>query len=433
MRPSGQTLSILGKSQAFAQLAPELLTSLASCAHEQRYPVGHTFIKQGDPGDCLLVILEGTASAYVRDGSGRVSEVGEFRPGDVVGEMALITGEARTADVIARTQVRALSLSATAFHRLTTKHPEIAIVLTNVIAERLGRAPRDGLAGKVVNGYEIVRGVGRGGMAVVYQATRLSDGITVALKMMSHRLLYQPGAMASFSREADALQTLRHNNIARLYDRFGAYRTQFLAMEFCDGEPLSRFIGRCGGLPQEEARPILGQLAEALRYVHSRNLVHHDVKPANVMLSRSGTVKLMDFGIARIQPTSLDETVTAHGTYAGTPGYMAPEQFTRVATDARVDVYGLACLAYELLSGQRLFSSDNLFDLIQEQLSFSLPPADQIGQGIDEELHEFLHQGLQRDRKKRPMPLDRVARWAGPIPSGVLERLADQPSELSDT
>ena len=281
-----------------------------------------------------------------------------------------------------------------------------------------------------MNGYEIVRGVGRGGMGVVYQATRLSDGMTVALKMMSHRLLYQPGALENFRREADALQSLRHNQIARLYDRFGAYKTQFLAMEFCDGEPLDRFMSRCGGLPQEEVRPILGQLAEALRYVHSRNLVHHDVKPANVMLSRSGTVKLMDFGIARMQPTSLDETVTAHGTYAGTPGYMAPEQFSGSATDARVDVYGLACIAYELLSGRRLFSSDNLFDLVQEKLSFSLPPADQIGHGIDEELREFLHQGLQRDRKKRPM-LDQVTGWAGPIPSGVLERLADQPSEFA--
>ena len=86
MRPSGQTVSILGKSQAFAQLSPELLTSLASCADEQRYAVGHTIIKQGDPGDFLLVILEGTASACVRDGRGRVSELGEFRPGDELHE-----------------------------------------------------------------------------------------------------------------------------------------------------------------------------------------------------------------------------------------------------------------------------------------------------------------------------------------------------------
>jgi serine/threonine protein kinase len=286
-------------------------------------------------------------------------------------------------------------------------------------------ATYDGLGGKDIHGYRIDRCVGRGGMGIVYEATRLATGEIVALKMMNHRLLYQPGSIHRFKREADALKSLHHDSIARLYECFGAYNTQFLVMEFCEGSSLNLLISRRQPLDEKVVRNIIGQLAVALRYVHSRGLIHCDLKPSNVMLNRSGFVKLLDFGLAGFDPVSdfasgPMSTLSRSFALAGTPEYMAPEQFARGAPDPRVDFYGLACLAYEMLSGRALFEAPDLFGIIREKLRFVLPSPAEIGLGVTIEMHEFLTRGLDHRPERRTIDLDRLAAWAGPIDLGAL-------------
>ena len=266
--------------------------------HIQENGAGEYLIRQGDPGDYLLVILSGRALAHVSGTPGE-RPIGEFVPGDVAGEISLITDEPRTADVIARTPVRSLVLSAADFHRLAHQHPELRVLLTNVVADRLGHATYDGLGGKDVNGYRIVRCLARGGMGIVYEAIRLATGESVALKMMNHRLLYQQGALQRFEREAATLQKLHHPAIARLHECFAAYKTQFLVMELCEGATLHEIIADRGPLHESIVRKMVGQLAVALRYIHAQGLVHCDLKPSNIVLSRSGLVKLLDFGLVK--------------------------------------------------------------------------------------------------------------------------------------
>ena len=197
-------------------------------------------------------------------------------------------------------------------------------------------------------------------MGIVYEAARISTGEIVALKMLNHGLLYQPGAIHLFKREAESLEALHHDSIAGLHETFSAYGTQFLVMEFCDGATLKELISSGRVLPEEAVKKIVGQLAIVLRYVHSRGLVHRDLKPSNVMVTRSGVVKLLDFGLVKADPTWPDgagsnaRTVSRSVAFHGTPQYMAPEQFGPEPVDYRVDVYGLACLAYEALSGRRV-------------------------------------------------------------------------------
>jgi eukaryotic-like serine/threonine-protein kinase len=421
-----EALEVLSsKTHPLSELSFDALRSLLSTMHLRAYGAGEHLIRQGDPGEYLLLILSGTASAQIRHPSGG-SPVGVLGPGDVVGEISLVTNEARTADVISQTAVRSLLLSAADFHRVADKHPEVRILLTSIVADRLGMATYDGLGGKDIHGYRIDRCVGRGGMGIVYEATRLATGEIVALKMMNHRLLYQPGSLHRFKREADALKSLHHDSIARLYECFSAYNTQFLVMEFCEGSSLNFLISRRQPLDEKVVRNIIGQLAVALRYVHSRGLIHCDLKPSNVMLNRSGFVKLLDFGLAGFDPVCdlgrgpKVSTLSRSFALAGTPQYMAPEQFAWGAPDPRVDFYGLACLAYEMLSGCALFEASDLFGIIREKLRFVLPSPSEIGLGVTIEMHEFLARGLDHRPERRTIDLDRLAAWAGPIDLGAL-------------
>jgi serine/threonine protein kinase len=295
------------------------------------------------------------------------------------------------------------------------RHLELGMVLTRLIGDRLGQTARDGLGDKVVHGYRILRTIGRGGMSIVYEAESTGTDERLALKMMSHRLIYQAGALARFRQEADIVMSFEHENIARVHDRFSAYNTEFLVMELCDGSNLSELLQRGGAMREEVVRNLLGQLARALAYVHERGVIHRDVKPSNVMLLRDGVIKLMDFGVARPNYDGTDTTRTERQSMLGTPMYMAPEQLAGNEIDARADFYSLACLVYELLAGHLPFQGSNLVELIQGKLSFRIPPASEIGAGISDEMHDFLERGLQNDPASRLKSIAPFTAWAAPV------------------
>jgi len=419
--PDSDIRRILAEVKAFADLPAELLYAMWACMEERSFAAGEALMRQQDPGDCLLVLLEGSVRVTARDQDGVERQIGGVKAGEVAGEMALITGERRGADVVAEEPVRALALPAEEFHRLARQHPELGIVLTNLIADRLGGSAWDILGGKILDGYRILRCIGRGGMAVVYEAKERSDDRRVALKMMSHRLVYDAAALSRFRQEADIVQTLEHEHIAQLFGRFSAYGTHFLVMEYCDGPGLDYFVEQSRPLDEKHVRPIVGQLARALKYVHEHDLLHRDVKPSNVMLTRAGVVKLMDFGLAKPLLRLDDRTQTHELTLVGTPSYMAPEQLSGEELDSRVDIYGLACLAYALLTGRRLFETNNLLDLVRQKLAFAAPPAGEIGPGVSDEMHAFLDCGLQASRDKRLSSLESCLSWAAPVDLAAME------------
>jgi hypothetical protein len=412
----------LGHSRALATLPAAAMRDLLAAATERRFEPGQVIVRQGDPAEGLWILIEGSAHVMLRDQDGAEHRIGNFRSGDVVGEMALVTRERRTATVIADSHVRAVLVPTAEFDRLATRHVELGIVLTDLIAERLGRGANDGFGGKLIDGFRILRWVGRGGMSVVYRAREEATEELVALKMMSYRLIYDPGALDRFKREAEILQGLDHPNIARLKRLFEAYNTYFLVMELCEGVDLARLVRRHGQLAEPQVRPILGQLATALEYVHQRGIVHRDLKPGNVMITRTGEVKLTDFGIA-VPEVVVSERAAGRYAILGTPAFMAPEQLAGGPLDRRTDVYALGCLAYELLTGQHLFRSLGS-DLMEEKLRLTLPPAAGIGGGISAELYEFLQRALSADPDDRPSSAAPLVEWAA--------RCEPPPPDLSD-
>jgi CRP-like cAMP-binding protein len=414
-----RTHRMLFASSPFSMLGSATLADVLSLTHLIEYAPGEYLIRQGDPAEFLLLVFSGRASARVRDTPPDRPPVGEFRAGDVVGEMSLVTDAPRTADVVAETFVRCLRLSASDFHDLVDRHPDLRVVLTEVVTERLGHARYDGLGGKDIHGYKIAQCVGRGGMGVVYEATELKTGRAVALKMMNHRLIYQVSGLSRFQREATILATLDHPSLAKLYARFSAYKTEFLVLEFCQGQTLRDVIAARGPLPETLVRGIIGQLAVALRYIHARGIIHRDLKPSNIMLTDDGAIKVLDFGIVTTERDSelwdTLKTASRPGAFVGTPRYMAPEQFSSRVLDRRVDYYALACVTFEALAGKSVITSSNAFEIVREQARFELPPREAIGAGISEEIYDVIARGLEHDPERRLLDVERLSEWAVPI------------------
>ncbi len=407
----------LRQSRALISMPEAALRDLFAEAEERSYASGETIVRQGDPAEGLLIVLGGSAHARLNTADGK-HWLGSFHGGDLFGEMALVTREPRTADVVADTNVSALLIPTPVFERVASRHPELWIVLTKLVADRLGQKAHDGLGGKRIEGFRILSCIGRGGMSVVYRAQDEATGTPVALKMMSYRLIYDPDAVARFRQESEILKQIRHENVARLERLFPAYHTYFLVMELCEGVDLHHLVHGHGALPESTVRPILGQLARALGHIHSHGLVHRDLKPANVMITPDGQVKLMDFGLAIPVVLPEDERTLAPERQAlGTPAFMAPEQWSHRPVTPKTDIYALGCVIYELLTGQTLFQSKDLFELMQEKFAARIPSASEIGGGVSPELHAFMTAAVQPDPAERPDSLDLLASWAAPCTS----------------
>ena len=403
--------SRLGTLASFSELSTRLLREIEGSMVERRFDAGDYLMRQGDDGDCLMVVQEGDVEVSVTHGADR-HVLKRSGVGGVFGEMALLTREPRTADVTALNAVRALALPVEDFHRLARVHPALAEVLSRLTALRLGRETHDALSGKIFHGYTIRRRLGRGGMAVVYEADETETGRRVALKMMSHRLVFHENARRQFQTEADLIESFDHENIARMFGRFEAFHTFFIVMEYCDGSSLDHILATHGRLTVADVRRILGQLASALAYAHGRRIVHRDIKPSNVMVNRDGIAKLMDFGLARSLPEGGGD---AAGRIAGTPPYMAPEQLAEEPIGTPADLYALAGLAWEMLTGASLFQAKNFDSLRKAHAAWDLPEHSLALPEIGTDLDRFLTGCLVRDPARRSADLAAIGSWAAPV------------------
>src|SRR4051812_39979252 len=210
--------------------------------------------------------------------------------------------------------------------------------------------------------YEIGGVLGRGGMAEVHRGRDLRLGREVAVKVLRSDLARDPSFQVRFRREAQAAASLNHPAIVAVYDtgedRTTTGATPYIVMEYVEGETLRDVIRREGHLSSERAMSLAADICGALDFSHRNGIVHRDVKPGNVMITPQGTVKVMDFGIARAVSDSA-ATMTSTAAVIGTAQYLSPEQARGESVDARSDVYSAGCLLYELVTGTPPFTGDS--------------------------------------------------------------------------
>src|SRR5262245_49635158 len=228
---------------------------------------------------------------------------------------------------------------------------------------------RASLVGQQLGVYQVLAPIGAGGMGEVYRARDTSLGRDVAIKVLPVTLTTDPDRLERFEREARLLAALNHPNVAHVYGFERSAAIPALVMELVEGPTLLDRIAR-GPMPCDEALAIARQLAGALDAAHERGIVHRDLKPANIKVRSDGTVKVLDFGLAKAIGGELEADVTqaVTGTFAGvvlgTPAYMSPEQARGHAVDKRTDIWAFGCVLLEMLTGRSAFARETVSDTI---------------------------------------------------------------------
>jgi eukaryotic-like serine/threonine-protein kinase len=251
------------------------------------------------------------------------------------------------------------------------------------------------MIGNVVGNYKITEKLGEGGMGAVYKGVDLMLEREVAIKALRPELASQPQVVERFRSEAVTLAKLNHQNIAALYSFFRQGDEFFMVMEFMRGRTLDEIVSKSGPMSCEEAVPLFCHALEGIGYAHRLGIIHRDIKPANMMLTDDGTLKVMDFGIARVLGTA---RMTRAGNLIGTIEYMSPEQVRGQETDERADIYALGVLLFELLTGRLPFASENEYELMKMQIEHA-PPAPR---SLAPHIPEAIERAILKAMAKRP-------------------------------
>lgn len=253
--------------------------------------------------------------------------------------------------------------------------------------------------GKFIAEYEIVSELGRGGMGVVYKAREASLNRFVAIKMLGSQMIGDESLAQRFLREARAVADLNHPNLVQVF-RVDTHEDQpYFVMEFVEGESLKALIERDRRLPTQRAFRILGEVAAGLAAAHDKGVIHRDIKPENIMLTRYGGVKVVDFGIARVDEPGTRLTTTGMG--MGTPNYLSPEVCLSQPVDQRSDIFSLGVVLFEMLTGTVPFSSDSPFELMTKVVEARVPDIRQLNPDVDEGARTILAKMIAKRPKLR--------------------------------
>ena len=266
--------------------------------------------------------------------------------------------------------------------------------------------------GTTLGSYTVTAKIGQGGMGEVYRARDTKLDRDVALKVLPEAFTSDPDRLARFEREAKVLASLNHPNIGSIYGLEEADGIKALVLELVEGPTLADRIKQ-GPIPVDEALPIAKQIAEALEAAHEQGVIHRDLKPANIKVKNDGTVKVLDFGLAKafqpdasdpsmsMSPTiSLTAAATQMGMVIGTAAYMAPEQAKGLPVDKRADIWAFGAVLFEMLTGRKPFVGDDVSDTLALVLKFE-PEWDSLPAETPARIRQLIETCLQKDPKQR--------------------------------
>jgi CRP-like cAMP-binding protein len=329
----------------------------------KRIRAGERFIRQGDPADAAYIIQRGSCIVVVEK-DGELHPVGHRGEGDIVGVMAILTGESRSAHVEAETDMEVWVLDRDRFDHLYRSDPELLTFLTELVADRFDSARP--IADRTIGKYLATNILGRGGYSIVYRGVHRKLNLPVAIKMLRHDLAIKPDFLTGFRNEARIIAGLSHESIIRVYDIEERFKTVFIIMEYLLGEPLRDLLKRLKKIPWKLAADFLIQICSGLQYAHSKGIIHRDINPANIFVQPGDRVKIFDFGIAC--PAGSEDYFLG-----GAFPYLAPELFDGEPADEQSDIYALGITAYEILVGQRPYPEESAGALMKLHRNQDIP------------------------------------------------------------
>ncbi len=247
----------------------------------------------------------------------------------------------------------------------------------------------------IADRYQINQTLGNGAMGVIYLANDTRLNRDVAIKQLAIHLSKEKEILSRFQQEALALARLSHQNIVQVYDFIEAKGSSWIIMEYINGKEFKDFLDESGAIKPVEALKIAKKMVAGLGYAHKKGVIHRDFKPANVLITASGDIKVMDFGIAKLAQSTLHTQVD---TMMGSPAYMSPEQIIGKTVDKRSDIYSFGVVLYQMLAGELPFNGDLTTTLAKHQ---SEPPPSLVDKGIKPELNDIVLRTLAKKPEER--------------------------------
>jgi len=272
--------------------------------------------------------------------------------------------------------------------------------------------------------YEVTGPLGEGGMATVYRGRRVSDGRSVAIKVLREQYAHDTAFVARFEREAQAVTRLSHPHMVQVFDSGRDGDVHYIVMEFIEGEDLKTLLRRVRALSEDRAREIGAQVCEVLAYAHAEGIVHRDIKPQNILLTQDGQVKVTDFGIARALAAS---AITETGTVLGSVQYLSPEQARGVGVGRSTDLYSLGVVLYEAVAGELPFDGDTPITIALKHIHEAPPVPSRNGAPVSRQTERIILKALAKDPRDRYQSAQEMredligaaAHWEEPTPRGV--------------
>lgn len=395
------------ETELLSAIARDAVCPLLNCVAFRSVKAGQRFITQGEPGDAFYIIQKGTCAVNV-EAVRELSTVARLRKGDIVGEMAILTGEPRSAHVDAECDMHLWRIARSDFDQISRNHPGLRNFLTNLLTKWFDR--RTVTAQRKIAKYIITDIIGKGGYSIVYRGLHEALNRPVAIKMLKHDMAMETDFIRNFRNEAKTIANFNHPNIVRVYDIEERYRTLFIIMEHLEGMTLRKMLQKIIKLSPKKIVSYLLQVCAGLAYAHEHNLVHQDIKPGNIFIRTDGRVKILDFGLAC--PCGSENFLT------GTPFYMSPEQIDCLPIDERSDIYGLGITAFEMVTGQRPFQDKDAWTVMDLHVSQDIPDPAFLVSDIPAGLTEFIRRACARDLNQRYQNITEVI--------AALNRLADE-------
>jgi len=258
------------------------------------------------------------------------------------------------------------------------------------------------LTGRELGDYQILRRLGRGGMADVYLAKQISLDRNVALKILKPELAKDESYVQRFRQEAQAAARLRQANIVQIHEVGEREGYHYISQEYVQGRNLNQYLSRHGAVEPVMAINVLRQCALALQEAGKHGVIHRDIKPENIMLSINGEVKITDFGLARVNNDASKQALTQVGVTMGTPLYMSPEQVEGADVDQRSDIYSLGVTAYHMLAGHPPFEGDNALSIAVQHVKDDPVELSHLRPDLPDELCQSVRTMMSKERDQRP-------------------------------
>jgi len=360
---------------------------------------GERFIRQGARGNRFYLIQQGTCIVSVEKDN-VLYPVSRLKPGDLVGEMAILTGESRNAHVDAETDMVLWGLTSAKFQAICQHYPQVREFLTELVAKRFSRSKFT--PDRTIGKYIIKDVLGQGGWSIVYRGVHSTLNLPVAIKMLKHDLAMDPYFSEKFQNEAHVIARLNHENIVHVYDIEYLYKTIFIVMECLEGVSLEYVLENMPRMQFPAVLAVLIQVCRGLSYAHDNGIVHQDIKPANIFLQSGNKVKIVDFGLACATGTEDESDLP------GTPHYMAPEQIEGESVDQRTDIYSLGITAFEMASGKRPFGDLPVQEILRCHKEEAVPDLQAHNPNLPVQFCDFVAKATNKDPSERYQSVSEV-------------------------